>query len=650
MKYLVCLSMLLILACATERSVDYPIEPVPFTSVTLTDSFWRHRLETNRAVTIPSSLRKCQETGRIANFEIAAGQREGEFQSPFPFDDSDVYKIIEGASYSLATFADVELEAILDELIAKIAAAQEEDGYIMTWRTINPNKPPTTWSGTAERWSDIGGGHELYNAGHMYEAAVAHYQVTGKRNFLRIAIKNADLIASTFGPGKLMSPPGHEEIEIGLVKLYRATGDEKYLQLARFFIDQRGNAQGHELYGPYSQDHAPIFDQDEAVGHAVRAGYFYSGVADIAALTGERKYVDAIDRIWDNVVSKKLYITGGIGARRGGEAFGENYELPNATSYNETCAAIANVMWNQRMFLLKGDAKYLDVLERTLYNGLISGVSLDGDTFFYPNCLAFDGKTPFNQGATTRTAWFDCSCCPSNICRFIPSLPGYFYAQQQDTIYINLYAANEASLRFKGKDVKIIQETNYPWDGKIGITIDASVAEPFAVKLRLPGWAMGRPVPSDLYSYIHTEKVAALLTVNQEPQEIQPRNGFITLTRKWLRGDRIQLDLPMVERQVVAHALVTENVGRMALERGPIVYCAEAVDNAGQISDLALHADSLLQSEYFEHLLRGVVVLNGRAERTDAPNREQDFHAIPYYAWNHRGAGEMAVWLPIVHR
>ncbi|MBN1559158.1 glycoside hydrolase family 127 protein [candidate division KSB1 bacterium] len=647
MKYLICLFMLLILSCATKRAVDYPIKPVPFTSVKLTDAFWRHRLDVNRQVTIPASFKKCQETGRIANFEIAAGMREGEFQSPFPFDDSDVYKIIEGASYSLATFPDAELEAYLDDLIAKIAAAQEDDGYIMTWRTIDPNKPPTTWSGTAERWSDIGGGHELYNVGHMYEAAVAHYQVTGKRHFLDVAIKNADFIAETFGPGKLMSPPGHEEVEIGLVKLYRATGDNKYLQLARFFIDQRGNAQGHELYGPYSQDHAPVYEQNEAVGHAVRAGYFYSGVADVAALTGERTYVDAIDRIWDNVVSKKLYITGGIGAQRHGEAFGANYELPNATSYNETCAAIANVMWNHRMFLLKGHAKYLDVMERTLYNGLISGVSLEGDTFFYPNCLAFDGKMPFNQGSTTRKEWFDCSCCPSNICRFIPSLPGYFYAQQQDTIYVNLYAANEAVFSLGSRQVKIIQETEYPWDGKITIIIDPGKAAPFTIKLRLPGWA-NQPVPSDLYSYIEAGERAAHLTINEDPQEIEMHNGFIALTQTWSPGDCIQLDVPMAVRKVMSHELVTENVGRMALERGPIVYCAEAVDNLGTISNLALRLDSQLQSEYLDHLLHGVVVLNGRAVRLDEPNREQDFRAIPYYAWNHRGVGEMAVWLPIV--
>ena len=638
---------LIFLMCAGEKSsTDYPIQPIPFTDVHITDSFWQHRLETNRQVTIPSAFEKCEETGRVLNFEIAAGDKEGDFQTPFPFDDSDVYKIIEGASYSLATFPDAQLEAYLDDLIGKIAAAQEEDGYIMTWRRIDPNKPPTDWSGGPERWSDIGGGHELYNAGHMYEAAVAHYQVTGKRNFLDVAIRNADLIADTFGPGKLMMPPGHQEIEIGLVKLYRTTGDKKYLNLAKFFIDQRGNADGHELFGEYSQDHLPIFEQDEAVGHAVRAGYFYSGVADVAALTGEQKYIDAIDRIWQNVVSKKLYITGGIGAQRHGEAFGKNYELPNATSYNETCAAIANVMWNHRMFLLKGDAKYIDVLERTLYNGLISGISLQGDTYFYPNCLAFDGQTPFNQGATSRKAWFNCSCCPSNISRFIPSLPGYFYAQRQDTIYVNLYAASEALLSLKNKDIQLVQKTDYPWQGDVVVQINPQKEMSFVVKLRVPGWAQHQPVPSDLYRYTSDADGTFNVSLNGENIESNLTRGYITIDRTWQPSDQIEMSLPMTIHSVKAHGQVAENVGKIAVERGPVVYCAEAVDNYGKVFNLALNPDEGMNAEFQGNLLKGVVVLNGTADRLDNAEKSQDLRLIPYYAWNHRGVGEMAVWLP----
>jgi len=446
MKKILILFLTVLLTCcsaveekqsALQTALDYPIQPVPFTSVKVTDSFWSGRIETNRTVTIPASFKKCEGTGRIDNFAIAAGIKEGGFQSKYPYDDSDVYKIMEGAAYSLATNMDPQLNSYLDDLIAKVAGAQEDDGYLMTWRTIDPGTPPTDWAGES-RWANTKSGHELYNVGHMYEAATAHFQATGKRTFLDVAIKNADFIAESFGPSRLMWPPGHEEIEIGLVKLYRVTGNRKYLDLAKFFLDQRGNGEGHELYGMYNQDHIAVIEQKEAVGHAVRAAYLYAGMADIAALTGNPEYLEAIDHIWNNVVNKKFYIIGGIGAKREGEAFGENYQLPNDSAYNETCAAIANIFWNQRMFLLKGDASYIDVLERSLYNNMLAGVSLKGDTFFYPNLLDFDGKNTFNQGESCRKEWFDCSCCPSNVSRFIPSVPGYIYGTKDETVFINL--------------------------------------------------------------------------------------------------------------------------------------------------------------------------------------------------------------------
>ncbi|MEJ2567753.1 MAG: glycoside hydrolase family 127 protein, partial [candidate division WOR-3 bacterium] len=379
----------------------YPITPVPFTNVTLTDNFWSGRIETNRTVTIPYGFEKCEKEGRIRNFERAGGLLEGKYEGKMPFDDSDIYKIIEGASYSLTVHPDSELEKYIDGIIEKIAAAQEEDGYLCTWKTIDPDTAPAWWVKPGPRWYTLGASHELYNAGHMYEAAVAHYRATGKKNFLNIALKNADLITKTFGPGKKSEVPGHQIIETGLVKLYQVTKYKKYLDMAKFFLDQRGNARGHELYGAYSQDHKPVTEQEEAVGHAVRAVYMYSGMTDIAGITKDPSYMRAVDKLWENVVSKKLYITGGIGARHEGESFGDNYELPNLTSYNETCAAIGNIYWNHRMFLLHGDAKYIDVLERTLYNGMISGVSIEGNTFFYPNCLESDGKYKFNQGSST---------------------------------------------------------------------------------------------------------------------------------------------------------------------------------------------------------------------------------------------------------
>lgn len=633
------------LACSSQQKRDYPITPVAFTQVKITGSFWKQRMETNRQVTIPMAFKKCEETGRIANFEIAGGLKEGEFQSGRHYDDSDVYKIIEGASYSLATFPDEKLDAYLDDLIAKIAAAQEEDGYLMTWRTINPNKPPAKSAGGPERWSNIRHGHELYNVGHMYEAAVAHYQATGKRTLLDVAIKNADLICRTFGPEGITIPPGHQEIEIGLVKLYRVTGNKKYLDLARFFIDQRGNAQGHELLGPYHQDHKPITEQDEAVGHAVRAGYFYSGVADVAALTGEQKYIDAIERIWENVVSKKLYITGGIGARHQGEAFGDNYELPNASAYNETCAAIANILWNQRMFLLKGEAKYIDVLERTLYNGMLSGVSLQGDTFFYPNCLECDGVTLFNHGSLERQPWFSTSCCPSNVSRFIPSVPGYFYALRRDTVYVNLYASNEVELQVNGKHLRIRQETGYPWEGGVSLTVEPEKAHRFALKLRIPGWALNRPVPSNLYKFADEDTQTVSLSVNGQAVQAEIESGYITLNRKWQRGDQVKLLLPMPVRKVVANEKVEDDRGKVAIQRGPIVFAAEAVDNFGKVLNLAVRTDRPFTAAFQENLLNGVTVVSGTALRTDKAGPEQEMRLIPYYAWNHRGAGEMAVWL-----
>ncbi|MDZ7333408.1 MAG: glycoside hydrolase family 127 protein, partial [candidate division KSB1 bacterium] len=408
--------VLLFTACSKKPQKDYPIKPVPFTDVQVTDQFWQPRMETNRTVTIPYDFKKCEETGRIDNFAKAGGLMEGEFVG-IRYNDSDVYKVIEGAAYSLRLYPDPQLEQYLDDLIAKIAAAQEDDGYLYTARTINPAKPPK--NAGPERWSYLIHSHELYNVGHMYEAAVAYYQATGKRSLLDVAIKNANLIDSVFGPGKKHDPPGHQEIEIGLTKLYRVTGDERYLKLAKFFLDQRGRYIGRKPYdeyisAEYTQDHKPVIEQDEAVGHAVRAGYMYSGMADVAALTGDQDYIKAIDRIWENVVSKKLYITGGIGARSEGEAFGDNYELPNLEAYNETCAAIANMFWNHRLFLLHGDAKYIDVLERTLYNGFLSGVGLDGNEFFYPNPLESDGRH-------NRSPWFDCACCPVNVVLFLPS-------------------------------------------------------------------------------------------------------------------------------------------------------------------------------------------------------------------------------------
>jgi DUF1680 family protein len=647
LKILCILLTFMTISCDTMKNrakkTGYPITPVSFTDITLTDNFWSKRIETNRTVTIPFGFEKCEKEGRMRNFARAGGLLEGKYEGKMPFDDSDIYKIIEGASYSLSVHPDPELEKYIDDIIEKIAAAQEEDGYLCTWKTINPDTTPAWWVRPGPRWFNLGSSHELYNVGHMYEAAVAHYKATGKTNFLNVALKNADLIVGTFGPGKKLEVPGHQIIETGLVKLYLVTKNKKYLDMAKFFLDQRGNAEGHELYGSYSQDHKPVTEQYEAVGHAVRAVYMYSGMTDIAGIMKDSSYMRAADKIWEDVVAKKIYITGGIGARHEGESFGEAYELPNLTSYNETCAAIGNIYWNYRMFLLHGEAKYIDVLERTLYNGMISGVSLEGNSFFYPNCLESDGKFGFNQGSLTRKEWFDCSCCPTNVIRFIPSVPNYIYAYRGDTLYINLFIASKANVDMNGTGLTIAQETEYPWDGKIKMTVDPGKDKIFTVNVRIPGWTSEKVLPGDLYRYLDKNEQKITLKVNGELFDYNMNKGFSSITRKWSKGDTIELVLPMPVRRVLANEKVKDDWNKVALVRGPIVYCAEGIDNGREVLELVIPDNAGLSAEYRQDLLKGLVVIKG--EVLDKKGKERKLLAIPYYAWSHRGPGEMAVWL-----
>jgi len=631
-------------SCKETSQADYPFAPVPFHAVKPADSFWAPRIETNRTVTIPYAFKLCQETGRLTNFEIAGGLKQGAFCSKYPFDDSDVYKIIEGAAYSLRVHPDPELEKYVDDVIATIALAQEPDGYLYTARTIDPQHPPLDWVGK-ERWSNEYMSHELYNAGHLFEAAVAYYQSTGKKNLLHVALKNADLIDGVFGPGKKRVAPGHQEVEIGLVRLYRLTGRRKYLALAKFFLDERGNAKDRKPYGEYSQDHKPVTEQNEAVGHAVRATYMYSGMADVAALTGNPAYVQAIDKIWENVVWKKMYVTGGIGAAGEIEGFGADYDLPNAEAYCETCASIGNILWNQRMFLLHGDAKYIDVLERVLYNGFLSGISLGGDRFFYPNPLE-------SFGQHHRSAWFACACCPSNITRFIPSIPGYVFAKREDTLYVNLFMASEASIDLGMQKVRVQQETQYPWDGTVKITISPEKPAEFSVNVRVPGWATGQPVPGDLYQFTDKTGEPSVIRVNGDEIPLYLNRGYVSIRRAWRPGDVIEASFPMPIRRVLAHPAVKDDIEKVSLERGPIVYCAEWPDNGGRVSNLVLEDNNPLSAERRDNLLSGVTVIKGEATALYEGKRggpviakKQQFIAIPYYAWAHRGEGEMTVWL-----
>ncbi len=632
---------------------DYPVQPVPFTAVHLDDAFWAPRIEINRTVSVPSAFEQCELTGRVENFIEAAKALHGEaIANPklpgYPFDDTDVYKVIEGASYTLSVHPDPKLDAYVDSLIARIGAAQEPDGYLYTARTIDPQHPHP-WAGS-QRWAlEKVDSHELYDLGHLYEAAVAHYQATGKRTLLDIALESADLLTRTFGPGKRSIWPGHQNVEMGLVKLYRVTGREQYLELAKFMLDQRGPDGSPGSGRTYNQSQAKILEQTEAVGHAVRATYMYSGIADVAALTGDAAYVRTSDIIWENLVSKKLYITGGIGATGRGEAFGADYELPNMTAYNETCAAVGNDFWNERLFLLHADAKFVDVMERTLYNGLLSGVSLDGKTFFYPNPLE-------SAGQHARSPWFGVACCPGNMTRFMASVPGYVYARRGTTIYVNLFAAGTAEIVLDGgRRVRLRQDTRYPWDGHVRLAVTPDRAGEFAIALRIPGWARNEPVPSDLYRFLDRVPDPVVLAVNGARVPLTLDKGYATLRRNWRAGDVVDLTLPMPVRRVVANEHVAADRRRVALQRGPLVYAAEWPDNpGGRVRNLVLPDASALTAGFRPNLLGGVTVITGRAFGLayDAAGRvrktAQPFTAIPYYAWANRGRGEMLVWIPRV--
>ena len=643
-------AMLSLVACKNQPTKpDYPIQGIPFNEVKIADQFWLPKIETNRTITIPASFAKCEEMGRMDNFLIAGGKMQGKVKGEMPFDDTDVYKIIEGAAYSLTTHPDPKLDAYVDSVIGLIKIGQEADGYLTTYKTIDTTYSPAKWCAPAGKWVNEQCSHELYNSGHMFEAAAAHYRATGKKNFLDIATKNADLLVRVFGEGKNPGVPGHQIVETGLIKLYQVTGKEDYLKLAKHFLDFRGDSTKRKLWGPYNQDHKPVTQQDEAVGHAVRAEYMYAGMTDVAAIFKDDAYTKAVDKIWDNIVSKKLYITGGVGAKHEGEAFGKNYELPNLTAYNETCAAIGNVYWNYRMFLLHGDAKYIDILELSLYNGVISGVGLDGKTFFYPNPLECDLKYKFNQGGSLdRQPWFDCSCCPSNICRFLPSIPGYIYAQAPGSLYVNLFVQSSSTILLDKKlPVTISQETKYPWEGEVKITVSPEKASQFALRLRIPGWVQNQPVASDLYSYISAPSTPFSITINGENVQFKEENGYAVITREWKPGDVINYTLPMNIHRVEANEQVVQDAGLTSIERGPIVYCIEGKDNGTELMNFALADSAKLVAKYEPEMLGGVVTISGNAQVKASKTPEvQKMTAIPYYVWDNRGINEMKVWIP----
>ncbi len=614
------------------RSAQSIVE-VPFTNVHLSDNFWLPRIEINRTVSIPSAFRECEKSGRFDNFAIAGGLKEGEHRGDFSFDDTDPYKVIEGASYSLAVHYDKQLDHYLDSVIAIIASAQEDDGYLTTCVTNKCYRLSGWWG--RSKWEKINS-HELYNSGHLIESAIAHYRATGKRSFLNVAIKNADLVCKTFGPneGQIHRPGGHPIIEMALCKLYKVTGNKKYLDGARYFVEETGRCTDGHHPSEYSQDHKPILQQDEIVGHAVRAGYLFSGVADVAALTNDKAYSEALQRIWNNMSSKKLFITGGIGSRAQGEGFGPNYELNNHTAYCETCAAIANVYWNHRMFLATGESKYIDVCERALYNNVLSGVSLSGDLFFYDNPLESDGE----HG---RQRWFGCACCPGNVTRFVASVPNYIYAAQGKDIYVNLYAQGKANIG----GVELEQTTDYPWDGKVRIRLNKGGGK-FSIKLRIPGWLKKHPFGNNLYTYLDAAKTADISVNGVKVSHDNP--DYVSIDRKWKKGDVIEINFPMEVRRVLANDNAEDDRGKVALERGPVVFCLEGKDQPDNtVFDKYILDSTPIQSHFEKDLLNGVVVLEGNAKELQRNGEVKDvrFRAIPYSTWNNRGGDQMEVWI-----
>jgi len=636
------------------------LAPVSQKQVQINDEFWNPRLKTCREVTQQHCFDQCEKTGRISNFDKAAGKMEGKFEGPWSWTDSDVYKIVEGAAYQLGVKHDPKLDKFTDELIAKFAAAQQPDGYLFTYLTIHTDEERFKhihWDGPAAN-RKVKARSELYCMGHLIEAGATHYQMTGKRNLLDVACKLADHVDSIFGPGKRREVASHPEIELALIKLYSVTGEKRYLKLAQFFIDQRGNAEGHELYGVGSVDYMPVRKMSEMRGHAVCAMYLCIGMADLYLETGDKELLAALNRLWESLTHRKMYIHGGAGNRarkrwlKGAgytippgyvfvkEGFGPDYWSDNYACYSETCAQIGFLLWAHRMSLIEPKAEYADVMERVLYNGFLSGLSLDGKHFFYQNRLhvSVSGHPVFH-----RKPWYGCACCPSNVVRVYPQLGRFIYATDNKSLFVNLYIGGKSQVKLGGTDVSLTQETRYPWDGKVELTVAPKQAVSFDLNLRIPGWCRDKQTPGGLYFTKKALFNKVTATVNGKAVDCSKLvNGYLRLNRKWRPGDKIVLNLPMDVQRVYAHEKVKQDRGRVALQRGPLVYCLEAVDHKADVNKIALPNDAKLTAEHQPDLLGGVTVIRGKATVNKKP---VDLKAIPYYAWSNRGEHAMIVWM-----
>jgi DUF1680 family protein len=640
--------------------------PVPFNQVALEDSFWLPRLHTQKETLVPFALDKTRPA--VENLAKTAKFLQGDTTDlPFPhrYIASDLYKVMEGAALILRENPDPQLEKRMDSIIAIIGHAQKEDGYLYEAHITGVSKNAQHWGGAGmgdKPYSWVLHSHELYDMGHMYEAAIAYYQATGKDAWLKIAEKSAQHINKVFFEGDpnynggkpINQAPGHEELELALVKLYRVTGKERYLQMAKKFLDIRGRTfkpEGKAEMSPeYSQQHLPVAEQDKAVGHAVRAAYLYSGMADVAALTGTHEYDHALESIWEDITNTKMHITGGLGAVRGIEGFGPAYELPNAEAYDETCAAVGNVFFNYRMFLLTHEARFMDVAEVALFNNALAGVNLAGNEFFYVNPLETDGITPFNQGKAGRAPWFGTACCPSNIARLLPQVSGMMYSYDQDEIYATLYASSTTTITLPDGKLTLRQRTGYPFDEQIAIEVTPEKAQHFALKLRIPTWSQDQFVPGALYQFVNASERNWEVLINGKKILAPLENGFAVLDRRWKPGDKVLLTLPMPVRFNTALATVEADRGRVAVTKGPLVYCAEGVDNNGPVQRLFLdnlqHTDSKTQP-FMEGVLKNIpeIILTGKIKDSKGI-REAPVILIPYYAWDNRGDSSMIIWFP----
>jgi len=618
------------------------MEPVNFSKVNINDSFWKPAMDKVATTTIQACIFQTEvKTPRIKNFEKVARNKNEKHEGIF-YDDSDVFKALEAIAYSLKNHPDKQLEAKADEWIDKIAAAQLPDGYLNTYYTLGR---------LDQRWTDMSM-HEDYNGGHMIEAAVAYYDATGKRKFLETAIKWADHFDNTFGPGKRDWVTGHQELELALVKLYKTTNDKKYLDLAKWLLEERGHklAKGYTWTDwrdtAYAQDVVPVREQKEITGHAVRAMYLYTGAADVAALTGDVGYMNAMNNVWEDVVYRNMYLTGGIGSSGNNEGFSVDYDLPNEQAYCETCASVGMVFWNQRMNMLTGDSKFIDVLERSLYNGARDGLSLSGDRFFYGNPLASTGKH-------FRREWFGTACCPANIARLIASLGDYIYATSDNALRVNLFVGSNTKVKVGKNEVAVSQVTNYPWDGNISINVDPTKKSKFALQVRVPGWITGEVVPGGLYVFEDKKPTAFTINVNGKPATYSMAKGYAVIDREWKKGDVVSVSLPMEVKRIVSRPEVKQDEDRVALQRGPIVYCIEGADNGGQAWNVILPDDTRFETSFDKDLLEGVETikfdaptLQISADGKSITTENKKITAIPYYSWCNRGQNPMQVWLP----